>query len=85
MDPYPCNRVIANVLFKTSYLESWGNTENYYIKTSVLHLRSNCIPFASQMYSFCIAKGIHLECKYSTFASHLTRPDITSHCLVNYY
>ena len=27
MDPYPCNRVIANVLFKTSYLESWGNTK----------------------------------------------------------
>ena len=52
MDPYPCNRVIANVLFKTSYLESWGNTKNYYIKTSVLYLRSNCIPFASQMYSF---------------------------------
>ena len=27
MDPYPCNRVIANVLFKTSYLESWGKYE----------------------------------------------------------
>ena len=45
-------------------------TKNYYIKTGVLHLRSNCTPFASQLYSFCIAKGVQLECKCSTFASH---------------
>ena len=25
MDSYPCNRVIANALFKTPYLESWGS------------------------------------------------------------
>ena len=45
-------------------------TKNYYIKTSVLHLRSNCTPFASQLYPFYIAKGVQLECKCSTFVNH---------------
>lgn len=66
MDPYPCNRVIANVLFKTSYLESWGNTKK------LLH-KNKCTTFAVQLYPFCIANVLVLHRKRNTFRVQVQR------------